>query len=122
MSPKKGKNKSLVLWLPFIIVALIIGYFLGKGYKITAPESESKVKVPQLVLTAKALDIIKELNCACGSCVEALINCSCKISKGADEMKRFIQTKIDEGLTKSQIFEKIVEKYGKAVFINKKLK
>ena len=120
MSPKKRRNKSLILWVTFIIVAIIIGYFLGKGYKITSPESESKVKAPQLVLTTKALDIIKELNCACGSCVETLIDCSCRISKGADEMKRFIQAKIDEGLTKSRVLKKIVEKYGAAVLIRQK--
>ncbi|MCP2520895.1 hypothetical protein NLD30_10705 [SCandidatus Aminicenantes bacterium Aminicenantia_JdfR_composite] len=113
-------KKSLTTWLIIIVIAIIIGYFLGKGRRITSPERTSKVKAPQLILTSEALNIIKELNCACGSCGEVLINCNCNNEKGGLEMKRFIQSSIDAGLTKSQVLKKIVEKYGKIVLIRQK--
>jgi|Deesub1362B_J571_1020462.scaffolds.fasta_scaffold00300_34 cytochrome c-type biogenesis protein CcmH/NrfF len=118
MKRVQRKNMSIWLWLLVLIMALIIGYFLGKGYRITAPtKNSSKIKTPELILTSKAIDIIKELNCVCGSCTEKLMNCTCKIYRGADEMKQFIQLRVNEGLSKSQILEKIVEKYGKGALI-----
>ena len=114
---KSKTRKSLTTWLILIVIAIIIGYFLGKGRRVPSLEKTSKVKIPQLILTSKALNIIKELNCACGSCSEVLINCNCNNEKGGLEMKKFIQTKVDAGLTKSQVLKKIVEKYGKIVLI-----
>ncbi|MFQ6082061.1 MAG: CYCXC family (seleno)protein [Candidatus Aminicenantia bacterium] len=127
MRSAQRKSMSSWMWLLVLAVVLIIGYFIGKGYRITAPENietrpmsdVSKAKIPSVVLTAEALEIIKELNCACGSCGKKLVDCTCKIFRGADEMKRFIQSRVDEGLTKSIILDKVVERYGQAVLIKK---
>ena len=51
--------------------------------------------------------------CACGGCGELpLAECQCDMPKGAVEEKRFIRTKLMEGLTVPQVIELVDKKYG----------
>jgi cytochrome c-type biogenesis protein CcmH/NrfF len=51
--------------------------------------------------------------CACGGCGELpLAECQCDMPKGAVEEKRFIRTKLNEGLTVPQVIELVDKKYG----------
>jgi enamine deaminase RidA (YjgF/YER057c/UK114 family) len=51
--------------------------------------------------------------CACEGCGELpLAECQCDMPKGAVEEKRFIRTKLNEGLTVPQVIELVDKKYG----------
>lgn len=51
--------------------------------------------------------------CACGGCGELpLAECQCDMPKGAVEEKKFIRTKLNEGLTVPQVIELVDKKYG----------
>lgn len=122
---QKKKNFSTVLIITVsLLIGLIGGYLAGFKYGQKFSRISYSPSVPQQYqkpssrenLSSIALEIIKELNCIC-DCKMELFPCTCDEPKGSKEIKQFVQTLIDEGLSKSEVIARIVKKYGQAVLI-----
>lgn len=62
------------------------------------------------------MEVVKELNCMCG-CKMELLPCNCDGPGGSKEIKGFVQTLVEEGLSKSEVMERVIGKYSPAVLI-----
>ena len=65
------------------------------------------------------IDIVRELNCIC-DCKMKLLPCTCEEVRGSKEIKEFVQELVEQGLSKSEVMDSLVERYGQAVLIKKR--
>ncbi|MFQ6070298.1 MAG: cytochrome c-type biogenesis protein CcmH [Candidatus Aminicenantales bacterium] len=123
MKPRKKKNLTIFLAAcMFLLIGFLVGYLTGFKYgikvtkesRIPSPPQPFFTQVPSLDLNSETMKIVKELNCVCG-CKRELLPCTCDEPRGSVEIKQFIQERIKEGLSKSQVIKLVVEKYGSAV-------
>ncbi|MFQ6109419.1 MAG: hypothetical protein ACE5L7_07690 [Candidatus Aminicenantales bacterium] len=122
MAHKKKNLNTFLIVCASLAIGFFAGYLTGFRYGIKLskenfsppPPQSFPSEVPRLNLSSEALEIIKELNCICG-CQMELLPCTCDEPGGSREIKLFVQRWVDEGLTKPEVVEKAVEKYGSAV-------
>ena len=126
MAQKKKNFTTLSVIVASILIGFLGGYLAGFRYGIrfnresfssTMPQ-ESGIQSSRVALTSNATEIVKELNCVCG-CRMELLPCTCEELRGSKEIKQFVQTLVDEGLSKSEAVGRLVERYGQRILINR---
>lgn len=79
-----------------------------------------QTRTPGLSLNSSAEEVIEELNYICG-CNMLLNPCTRDEPKGSKEIKQFIQLLTCEAVEKSEVIERVVEKYVQAILKKKSL-
>jgi len=128
MAQKKKNFTTFLIIVASLLIGFLGGYIAGFRYGIRLNKEsfssimpqESRMQSSRVALTSNATEIVKELNCICG-CKMELLPCTCEESRGSKEIKQFVQTLIREGLSKSAVVGRIVERYGQSILINKSL-
>ena len=105
-------------------VALIFVSFLlfrdvlGVGQPQTqSPPSDQQAFPPfstpsSVAYSEEAEALFPSLNCLCGACNDTLAECNCGQARS---MKGYVDSLVESGISKSEILDKIVEKYGQKV-------
>jgi hypothetical protein len=122
MAQKKKNFTALSIIVASILIGLLVGYIAGFRYGMRLNRQDSLPAMPQqfqsqpsrIDLSSRVIEIVKELNCIC-SCKMELLPCTCDDLKGSKEIKAFVQTLVDEGLSRSEALGRLVEKYGQSV-------
>ncbi len=126
MAQRKKNFSTVLIIVASILIGFLGGYLAGFRYGIrfnresfssTMPQ-ESGIQSSRVALGLNAIEIVKELNCICG-CKMELLPCTCEELKGSKEIKQFVQTLVSEGLSKSAVVGRLVERYGQSILINK---
>ncbi len=126
MAQKKKNFTTLSIIVASLLIGFLVGYIAGFRYGMRLDRQDSLPAMPQqlqsqpsrIELSSGAIEIAKELNCICG-CKMELLPCTCDELKGSKEIKAFVQTLVDEGLSRSEALGRLVEKYGQDVLIAK---
>lgn len=129
MKSQKNNFSIVVIAGISLLIGFLGGYLAGYRYGIKLNTERSNLFLPQdfknqpssEVLTSQAMEIIKDLNCIC-SCKMELLPCTCEEPKGAKEIKNLAQGLINTGLTKNEIINHLVRKYGDDVLIKRESK
>ena len=79
-----------------------------------SPAGEVEVSISDVILSAPAKIQAEKFKCVCG-CNMTLAECNCQKTPGGLEMKQFLQSLVDRGLSPADIERAMVEKYGPAV-------
>lgn len=124
MAQKKKNFSTVLVIVASLLIGFLGGYLAGFRYGIRFNRESLSSAMPQqfqkqpsrVDVSSRAMEIIRELNCICG-CKMELLPCTCEESRGSKEIKQFVQTLVDEGLSKSAVVGRVVEKYGQAVLI-----
>jgi len=85
----------------------------GKGAP-ASPAGSVEVSISDVILSAPAKIQAEKFKCVCG-CNMTLAECNCQKTPGGLEMKQFLQSLVDRGLSPADIERAMVEKYGPAV-------
>ncbi len=110
-----------------ILIGLALGYLAGFKYGVNLNrESVAGVSSPQPLsanpsnpaLDLMTAEIIKELNCVCG-CKMELSPCTCDEKRGAQEIRSFFRTLVQQQVTRPEMIKRLTEKYGAAILIKK---
>ena len=110
-----------------ILIGLLLAYQKGFKYGVNLyREQVASASSPQPLpanpsdpsLDLRSVEIIKELNCVCG-CKMELAPCTCNERRGAQEIRRFVQTMVQQGVSGPVIIKGLIEKYGEAILIKK---
>lgn len=56
--------------------------------------------------------VVARFDCRCGTCSDALADCSCTGPRGATEVKTFIRKRLGEGRTASEVAAEVASLYG----------
>ena len=108
-----------------ILIGFVLGDLMGSKNgkdrdKAYAAEVSSPLSLPAYLsspaLDLSSIEIIKELNCVCGCNLE-LQACTCDKQRGAQEIRGFVQTLVQQGLSRAEITTRLTEKYGEAILI-----
>ncbi len=126
MAQKKKNFTTLSIIVASLLIGFLVGYIAGFRYGMRLDRQDSLPAMPQqfqsqpsrIELSSRTIEITKELNCIC-SCKMELLPCTCDELKGSKEIKAFVQTLVDEGLSRSEALGRLVEKYGQDVLIAK---
>jgi len=138
--PQPVQNKQSNFWMitAIIAVVLLVGvtaktmFTGGQSTTSIAPiQATSSQPIPIQPVTGRSpavqaassmasnsvedqvRQVAVNFKCACGGCGELpLAECQCDMPKGAVEEKKFIRTKLNEGLTVPQVIELVDKKYG----------
>lgn len=110
-NPEERRKKKPPL--SYIYLSLLIGIAFLVGYLFST--SRNPEGPPLLTSVIKSEEIEKELNCPCGNCSHRLNECTCTHSGGATEVKGFIQSQIEKGLSKEAILSEASKLYGEKV-------
>lgn len=127
MTQRKQTATMVLIAVSSILVGLVSGYLMGfrsgqdlyKGHvaELSGPQTlPANPSSPAVGL--KSADIIKELNCVCG-CKMELQPCTCNERRGSQEIRGFVQTLVQQGLSKPEIIKRLREKYTEAILIKK---
>ena len=69
-----------------------------------------------VVWSAEVREVAANFNCPCEKCGVARLDiCTCDIPRGAVEVKSYIQTLLNEGLSGEEVIRKIEERYGNRI-------
>jgi cytochrome c-type biogenesis protein CcmH/NrfF len=71
-------------------------------------------QIEDVMLTPKARLLAERFKCVCG-CGDILAACTCKMTPGSRDMKKYLQELVNEGKTPSEVEAAMVERYGAAV-------
>ncbi|NIM57986.1 MAG: hypothetical protein GTO16_03455 [Candidatus Aminicenantes bacterium] len=121
------KNFSIVLIIGVsLLIGFLGGYLAGFRYGLRLnrqnfipPMAQKTQSRPSRThLDAEAIEIIKELNCVC-DCKMKLSPCTCEEVRGSKEIKAYVQELVEQRLLKSEVMERLVERYGQAVLIKR---
>jgi hypothetical protein len=109
--------------------AILIGFVLGDLTGFKYGKNQNKAYVPEVssppslpansispVFDLSSIEIMKELNCVCG-CNMELQPCTCDKPRGSQEIRAFVQTLVQQGLSRPEITTRLTEKYGEAILI-----
>jgi cytochrome c-type biogenesis protein CcmH/NrfF len=126
-----AQRKQTIAILVVGVGSILIGYLLGytKGYRYGRNLNRGQVagvSSPQPLspnpsnptLDLRTAEIIKELNCVCG-CKMELAPCTCDEKRGAQEIRSFVQALIQQQISRPEIINRLVEKYGETILIKK---
>ncbi len=124
MAQKKKNFTTLSIIVASLLIGILVGYIAGFRYGMRLNRQDSLPAMPQqfqsqpsrIELSSRAIEIVKELNCIC-SCKMELLPCTCDELKGSKEIKAFVQTLADQGLSRSEALGRLVEKYGQSILI-----
>jgi hypothetical protein len=124
------QKKESNFWMITAIVAVVL--LVGVTAKTLFTSSQSPAPIttiqqptgqpiaiqPATPLVSNSVDnqvrqVAVNFKCACGCCGELpLAECQCDMPHGAIEEKRFIRTKLIEGISVPQVIELVDKKYG----------
>jgi len=68
--------------------------------------------LPSVAYSAEAEALFASLNCLCGTCNDTLAECTCGEAR---QMKGYVDSLVETVTSKSEVMDKIVEKYGPGV-------
>jgi len=126
MAQKKKNFTTFLIIVASLLIGFLIGYIVGYRYG-------TKLKIENIGLamsqqfqrqplrgefSSRAMEITRELNCICG-CKMELLPCTCDEPRGSKEIKQFVQVLVDEGLSKTEVIGRVIERYGQAILIKK---
>ncbi len=78
------------------------------------PAGAVSARVSEVVLSPRAQVYAEKFKCACG-CGHYLAECFCQNTPGSIDMKQYLQSLVDQGLTPGEVEEAMVERYGPGV-------
>jgi cytochrome c-type biogenesis protein CcmH/NrfF len=77
------------------------------------PASDQTESSDNAALESQVRLVAANFRCACGGCGELfLIDCTCDMTRGAVEEKRFIRGKLQQGLAVDQVVDMVEKEYG----------
>ncbi len=125
---KRRQTIAIVsIGLSCILFGLVFGYLngfryglnLNKGRASEVPSSESPLENPSNPsLDLRLAEIVKELNCVCG-CKMELSPCTCDERSGSKEIRKYVRTLVELGLSRSEMVKRLTEKYGEGILIKR---
>lgn len=71
-------------------------------------------EVTEVPLSPRAQVYAEKFKCACG-CGHFLAECLCRNTPGSVDMKQYLQTLVDQGLSPAEVERAMVERYGPAI-------
>lgn len=120
----KKKISSKDKDVSYVVIVAIIAILFCTGFIIKSVVSPNRIpfKSTKVDQTPSKMDpyierqislISANFRCACGGCGEMqLIECDCKMPRGAQEEKEFMRQKLEEGFSVEHIIQLVDEKYG----------
>ncbi len=120
---KKGSKSSKAGVSSFagyaILAIFVIGvtWFIVWSFSSSSRPRRVNSPVSQYQNTSAWSDEVQAIaanfNCPCGSCgITRLDTCTCDTPRGSVEVKTYIKSLLDQGLTKFEVVDKVEEKYG----------
>jgi cytochrome c-type biogenesis protein CcmH/NrfF len=64
---------------------------------------------PSVAYSAEAKELFASLKCLCGTCDDTLAKCNCGQAR---QMKGYVDSLVESGISTSEVMDKVVEKYG----------
>jgi cytochrome c-type biogenesis protein CcmH/NrfF len=110
-----------------ILIGFVPGYLTGLKYGLNSNRAHAAgvssyqplpANASNPTLAVNVEEIIKELNCVCG-CKMELAPCTCDERRGAQEIRRSVQTLVQQGVSRPEIIKGLMEKYGEAILIKR---
>jgi uncharacterized OB-fold protein len=129
-SKKSGKKSGFNNAAAYAILAVfIIGVTWLVFWTLSSPSGFRKDNIvsesvtlnppgpgPNTVWSSEVQAIAANFNCPCGSCgITRLDVCTCDTERGAQTVKAYIQSLLDQGLTKYDVVDKVEEIYGNRI-------
>jgi len=111
-SPPQKARWSIPYALGLVALGIVVGYVVFKHSTHSGENSASDIQNNPATQSAAVLDIAREFMCPCGTCNDALDECTCDDKNGAVEVKSFIAQKLLEGHKKPHIVEMVQTQYG----------
>lgn len=103
-----------LIFVGFLLVRDVIG--IGQPQTQSSPSNQQAFppfSTPlSVAYSEEAEALFPSLNCLCGTCNDTLAECNCG---GAQSMKGYVDSLVESGLSKSEVLDKMVEKYGQRV-------
>jgi cytochrome c-type biogenesis protein CcmH/NrfF len=127
MARRRQTTGIVLIGVISILIGFVLGYLSGfkdgrNQNKAHVAEASSPQPLPASLsnpgLDFKSAEIIKELNCVCG-CKMELSPCTCDEQRGSQEIRRFVQILVQEGVSRPEIIKRLIEKYTEAILIKK---
>jgi len=127
MTQRKQTTIMILIGVSSILIGLVSGYLMGfksglnmnKGHVAELSSPQTMLANPSSqALDLKFAEIVKELNCVCG-CKMELAPCTCNERRGAQEIKSFAQVLVQEGVSRPEIINLLIEKYTEAILIKR---
>ena len=85
--------------------------------KPAAPEPKSEGEIQAVLadveLSPQARVLAERITCVCG-CGDILAECTCDKTPGSRDMKKYLQTLVDEGKSPAEVEQAMVARYGQA--------
>lgn len=127
MAQRKQTTAIVLIGAVSILIGFVLGYLSGlkdgrNEKKVRVAEVSSSQSLPADLsnpgLDLKSAEIIKELNCVCG-CKMELSPCTCDEQRGSQEIRRFVQTMVQQGASEPDIIKSLIGKYGENILIKR---
>lgn len=117
-SSKAGVN-SFVGYAILAIFVIGVTWFIAWSFSSSSRSSKVNTPVSQYQNTSAWPDEVQTIaanfNCPCGTCSDSLDVCTCDEPSGSVEVKTYIKSLLDQGLTKFEAVEKVEETYGNRI-------
>jgi hypothetical protein len=117
-SSKAGVN-SIVGYAILAIFVIGVTWFIAWSFSSPSRPRRVNTSVSQYQGTSVWSDEVQAIaanfNCPCGSCGDRLDVCTCDEVKGSVEVKTYIKSLLEQGLTKFEVVEKVEENYGNRI-------
>jgi hypothetical protein len=117
-SSKAGVN-SFVGYAILAIFVIGVTWFIAWSFSSSSRPGRVNSPVSQYRNTSVWSDEVQAIaanfNCPCGTCSDRLDVCTCAEPSGSVEVKTYIKSLLDQGLTKFEAVENVEEKYGNRI-------
>ncbi|MBC8249455.1 MAG: cytochrome c-type biogenesis protein CcmH [Anaerolineales bacterium] len=70
--------------------------------------------LPSVAYSVEAEALFASLNCLCGTCNDTLAECNCPEAR---QMKGYVDSLAETSTSKSEVMDRVVEKYGPEVLV-----
>jgi len=101
-------------------VIVLVGIWLLRPFAtISQPQTQPALRVqqtprafptpPSVAYSEEAEALFDRLNCLCGACDDTLAECDCGQAR---QMKGYVDSLVESGISTSEVMDKVVEKYG----------
>ena len=117
-SSKAGIN-SFVGYAILAIFVIGVTWFIAWSFSSSSRPDRVNSTVSQYQNTSTWSDEVQAIaanfQCPCGTCTDRLDVCTCDEPRGSVEVKTYIKSLLDQGLTKFETVEKVEEEYGNRI-------
>lgn len=106
-----------LIFVGFLLLRDVIG--IGQPQTQSPPSNQQTFPPfstpPVVAYSEEAEALFPSLNCLCGTCNDTLAECNCGEARS---MKGYVDSLVESGISKSEVMDKVVEKYGQEALVS----